>query len=288
MSQARFLDSYYDSADGLKLFYRDFSNRSGDESIPVICLPGLTRNSRDFDDLAARLSQHRRVITTDLRGRGRSEYDQDRSHYHPEQYVADVWDLLTSLGIAKVIVIGTSLGGLIAMLMAYQRPASIAGVIANDIGPEIDPTGLARVVASAGLLPEVDNWQQAVHETKKNYGHVFPDWPDARWLEYTNSTYRESKDGRLEMNLDQNVGVATREGISGLRQDPWPLFDALLPIPLLVLRGERSDLLSVATLEKMQKRKPDLTAVTVKNRGHAPFLDEPEASDAIDRFLDHD
>ncbi len=169
MSQARFLDGYYESADGLQLFYRDFQNQSASESIPVICLPGLTRNSRDFDDLAVRLSKHRRVITTDLRGRGRSEYDPDRSHYHPERYVADVWELLAFLGIDTVIIIGTSLGGLMAMLMAYQRPASIAGVIANDIGPEIDPTGLARVVASAGLLPQVDNWQQAVHETRKNY-----------------------------------------------------------------------------------------------------------------------
>ncbi len=286
-SQARFIDGYFDSADGLRLFYRDFPKRSPDRSIPVLCLPGLTRNSRDFDDLAERLSKHRRVITTDLRGRGRSEYDKDRTHYHPEQYVADMWELLAFLDIATVIVIGTSLGGLMATVMAYQRPASIAGVIANDIGPEIDPAGLARVSDNAGLLPDVDSWHEAVRETKKVYEHAFPDWPDSKWLDYARSTFRESNDGRLEMNFDRNIGVATREGTSGLRQDPWLLFDALLPIPLLVLRGEHSDLLSTSTLQKMQERKPDLIAVTVGNRGHAPYLDEPEAVDAIIKFLDH-
>ncbi|MCH8303347.1 MAG: alpha/beta hydrolase [Proteobacteria bacterium] len=287
MSQSPFMDGYFASADGLQLFYRDYPNRSADESAPVICLPGLTRNSADFDGLAVRLAQRRRVITTDFRGRGRSEYDNDRTHYHPAQYVADVWELLAFLDIASVIVIGTSRGGMVAMLMVYQRPASIAGVIVNDIGPEIDPAGLARVVQSAGLLPAVDNWQEAVRETRKNYGHVFPDWPDSRWLDYAKSTYRETDDGRLRMNLDSNIGVATREGISGLRQDPWLLFDALLPIPLLVLRGEHSDLLSTTTLEKMQQHKSDLIAVTVRNRGHAPYLDEAEAIDAIDQFLDH-
>ena len=154
------------------------------------------------------------------------------------------------------------------------------------LGPELDPAGIARVVESAGLLPKVDTWEEAIHETRKNYGHVFPDWSDSSWLYYTKSTYRQSDDGRLDMNLDRNVGVATREGISGLRQDPWLLFDALLKIPLLVLRGEHSDLLSTATFGKMQHHKPDLTAVTVRNRGHAPYLDEPEASNAIDEFLD--
>lgn len=287
MSRSRFLDAYYDSADGLKLFYRDYSSRSNKASIPVICLPGLTRSSRDFGSLAVQIAQRRRVITTDLRGRGRSDYDPDRSHYHPQQYVADVWELLASLGIDKVIVIGTSLGGLMAMIMACQRPASIAGVILNDIGPELDPVGLARVVEGAGLLPVVDNWQDAVHETRKNYGSAFPDWSDSQWLEYAKSTYRESNDGRLDMNFDRNIGVASREGTSGVRQDPWQLFDAFLPIPLLVFRGEHSDIFSSTTLEKMQRRKPDLAAVTVRNRGHAPYLDEPEARDAIDTFLDN-
>jgi pimeloyl-ACP methyl ester carboxylesterase len=279
-------DSYYYSADGLRLFYRDFPSRSPSPSVPVICLPGLTRNSKDFDGLAERLSIHRRVITTDLRGRGRSDYDQDRTRYHPEQYVADIWKLLELLDVVTVVVIGTSLGGLMAMLMAHQRPTSIAGVIVNDIGPELDPAGLARVVENVGLLPQVDNWREAVRETKKIYGPVFPDWPDSSWLDYTKSTYRESNDGRLQMNFDPNIGVATREGISGLRQDPWQLFDALRPIPLLVLRGELSDLLSTMTLEKMLQTKPDLMSVTVRNRGHAPYLDEPEATDAIDNFLD--
>ncbi|GMR17200.1 MAG: alpha/beta hydrolase [Gammaproteobacteria bacterium] len=285
MSQAPCADGYFRSADGLSLFFRDYPQRSASAATPVICLPGLTRNSEDFVGLAARLATQRRVITTDLRGRGRSEYDHDRSHYNPQQYVADVWELLALLAIDKVIVIGTSLGGLMAMIMAWQRPASVAGAVLNDIGPELDPAGLARVVETAALLPEVDTWQEAVQETRNNYRSSFPDWTESRWLDYAKSTYRETGDGRLAMNLDANVGVATREGLSGLEHDPWQLFDALLPIPLLLLRGEHSDLLSAATCEKMQQRKTDLIAVTVRNRGHAPYLDEPEATDAIDQFL---
>ncbi len=172
------------------------------------------------------------------------------------------------------------------MIMARERPAAIAAVIMNDIGPELDPVGLARVQANAGLLPPVADWYEAVEQTRQYYHTVFPDWPDSKWLYYAQSTYRQTDDGFLDINMDRNVGVAAREGTSGLRQDPWQLFDALLPIPLLVLRGENSDLFSAATLEKMQLRKPDLTAVVVRNRGHAPYLDEKEAIDAIRKFLD--
>ncbi len=286
MHDSRITEEYYESSDGLRLFYRSFYCQSASEADPVICLPGLTRNSRDFDEFALLLSKRRRVITTDLRGRGCSEYDPDRTNYHPAQYVADIWDLLDHLDVSRVIVIGTSLGGWMAMVMADERPATIAGVVMNDIGPELDPVGVARVQASAGLLPPVTDWNAAIVQVKQHYEHAYPDWPESKWLSFARRTYSQSGNDDLEINLDRNVGVASREGKSGLLRDPWQLFDALLPIPLLVLRGERSDILSSETLEKMQLRKPDLTAVIVRNRGHAPYLDEPEAIDAIERFLD--
>ncbi len=286
MHDSRITEEYYKSSDGLHLFYRSFYRQSAIEVDPVICLPGLTRNSCDFDDLALLLSNRRRVITTDLRGRGRSEYDPDRTNYHPAQYVADIWDLLDHLNVSRVIVIGTSLGGWMAMIMADERPATIAGVVMNDIGPELDPVGVARVQASAGLLPPVADWNEAIVQVRQHYELAYPDWPESKWLSFAKRTYSQSGNGDLDINLDRNVGVASREGKSGLLQDPWLLFDALLPIPLLVLRGERSDILANETLEKMRLRKPDLTAVIVRNRGHAPYLDEAEAIDAIERFLD--
>jgi len=182
MGESRFTDGYYRSSDGLRLFFRDFHNQSTANSDPVLCLPGLTRNSRDFDELALLLSKRRRVVTTDLRGRGRSEYDPDRSNYHPSQYVADIWDLLDHLDIPRVIVIGTSLGGWMAMILAHERPAAIAGAVMNDIGPELDPVGVARVQASAGLLPPVADWDEAVVHVKQDYELAFPDWPDSKWL----------------------------------------------------------------------------------------------------------
>jgi pimeloyl-ACP methyl ester carboxylesterase len=286
IDNAKFTEGYYESSDGLRLFYRDYQCESPPSREPVICLPGLTRNSRDFDALACRLSKRRRIITTDLRGRGRSDFDPDRRNYHPVQYVADVWELLRHLDLTKILVIGTSLGGWMAMIMAHERPAAVGGVVMNDIGPAIDPVGLVRVQASVGTLPPVTDWDEAVAEVKKHYEIAFPDWPDSKWLTYARATYAQSDERGLDIQLDRNVGVASREGVSGLRHDPWLLFEALVPIPLLVLQGEASDILSDATLRAMLELKPDARAAIVPNRGHAPYLDEPEALDAIERFID--
>lgn len=280
-------DGYYRSSDGLQLFYQDFRSQAAGELPPVICLPGLTRNSLDFVDLGALLSKRRRVITTDLRGRGRSEYGPDRSHYHPGQYVADIWQLLDHLGVSKVAVIGTSLGGLMAMLMAYERSSAISAAVMNDVGPDINPVGIKRVIAGAGTSPPVADWDEAVVQVRRTYQLAYPDWSDANWQEHTRKTYVRSDDGSFDLRLDRNVGVAAREGVSGVRHDPWLLFDALLATPLLVLRGENSDIFSADTLQKMKRRNPDLTAVVVPNRGHAPNLNEPEAIDAIEKFLEN-
>lgn len=274
---------YYAGHDGLQLFYRDFE--PGRPGTPVICLPGLTRNSRDFEKLAVHLAKRRRVVTPDLRGRGFSAWDPEWRNYHPGTYVSDVWALLDSLAIGRVAVIGTSLGGLIAMLMAFQGRERLAGVIMNDIGPEIAPEGLARVMAYTGNLPPVSNWDEAITQTREVYGQSLPDLDAAGWEEVARRGYRANADGVPALDMDPNIGTAIREA-GAVGGDPWLLFDALADTPTLVLHGALSDILSLEILARMHARKPDLQSVEIPNRGHVPLLDEPESLSAIDRFID--
>ncbi|HET6630635.1 MAG TPA: alpha/beta hydrolase [Woeseiaceae bacterium] len=273
---------FYESNDGLSLFYRDYgAERPG---TPVLCLPGLTRNSRDFEDLARTLCARRRVLAPDLRGRGYSQHDPEWRNYHPGTYVNDVFTLLEHAGVERVIVIGTSLGGLIAMGMAAQDPARLAGVVLNDIGPEIAPAGLARISAYAGRLPPVKNWGEAVAQAQDVYGEWWPGLSDEQWLRMAQRGYREGEDGVPRLDIDPAIGTAVREA-GPQSGDPWRAFDALQGTPTLVLRGERSDILSEEILDRMRQRKPDLATVTVANRGHVPLLDEPECVAAIDGFV---
>ena len=277
-------ERYLEAADGLRLYARDYPNASSRP--PVLCLPGLTRNSRDFETLAVRISNTRRVISPDLRGRGKSQYDPDWRNYHPGQYAADLWRLLDSLQLEEVVVIGTSLGGWMAMLLNQQRPGRIAAAVMNDIGPEADPDGIARVVATAGLLDIVDSLAAAIEQARSVYSIAFPDWNDEQWRLYTESTYRMLDDGRFDLNFDRNIGHAAREGVSGLDVDPWAMFDGLASVPTLLIHGMLSDILTVPIIEKMRRRKPDLQVASVPDRGHAPLLDEQEALDAITTFLE--
>jgi pimeloyl-ACP methyl ester carboxylesterase len=279
-------EGFYSAADGLQLYFCEHGPPAGpDDAPPVLCLHGLTRNSRDFDELVALLSPRHRLITTDLRGRGHSAYDSDLRHYHPARYVDDVWHLLAHLGIGRVRVIGTSLGGLMAMLMAAQRPETLEAVVLNDVGPELDARGLARVAESAGRLPPVDDWAAAAAAVREATRVAFPDWPDERWMTFARKMYAPSAGGGLDVRLDRNVGEAMRRGFSAMREDPWELFGALRGIPLLVVHGEESDLLTPEILARMREARPDLRTVTVPRRGHAPNLDEAEAIDAIEKFL---
>jgi pimeloyl-ACP methyl ester carboxylesterase len=277
-------ERYVETADGLSLYFRDYRNAS--PRLPVLCLPGLTRNSRDFEALAASISTTRRVISPDLRGRGKSQYDPEWRNYHPGQYAADLWQLLDSLQVEEVVVIGTSLGGWMAMLLNQQRPGRIAGAVMNDIGPEADPGGIARIVATAGLLDVVGSLAEAIEQAKSVYSIAFPNWGAEQWQAYTESTYRALDDGRFDLNFDRNIGHAAREGVSGLDIDPWAMFDALAAVPTLLIHGVLSDILTAPIIEKMRQRKPDLQVVAVRERGHAPLLDEQEALDAITTFLE--
>lgn len=274
---------FYDSHDGLKLYYRDFAPAM--PGVPVLCLPGLTRNSRDFEDLAIHLCRSRRVLTPDLRGRGYSEHDPDWRNYRPGTYAMDVWTLLDGLDISQVIIVGTSLGGLVAMVMATQDAGRLRGVIMNDVGPEIAPEGLARIQAYTGRLPPVASWDEAIAQTKEIYGFALPGLTEDEWRKMARRVYREDADGVPGLDIDPAIGRAVRETVPRAG-DAWEAFEALRDTPLLVIRGARSDILAAETVDRMRERKPDLIAVTVPDRGHVPLLDEPECIAAIDNFME--
>jgi len=280
-----FSEKFFGSRDGLQLYFRDYV---GDESkVPVLCLHGLTRNSRDFAALAEHIAPARRVIVPDQRGRGRSQYDPQWMNYHPGTYLDDMASLLEELSIKRVIVIGTSLGGLMAMLMAASRPQLLAGVVLNDIGPEIDPVGVARIQAYAGRLPPVRDWDDAAEQMKMTFGLSFPEYGAQKWHEFARLSFDEDEAGVPRLAADPKIGDAIRSipAPPNAVQGMWLAFGQLRNIPALGLRGAHSDLLSAATFARMQQEVPSLVAVTVQNRGHAPQLDEPDSLRAIDTFL---
>ena len=273
------------SRDGLQLYYRDYP---GDpRKTPVLCLHGLTRNCRDFEALALRVVPGRRVITPDLRGRGRSQYDAMWMNYHPLTYVDDLWALLRQVGLERVIVIGTSLGGLVAMLMAAVRAQTFAGVVLNDIGPELDPVGVARIRNYAGRFPPPAGWGEAAAQMKVAFGAALPDFTEAQWREFTRLSYVDNGDGLPQLDADPRIGDAVRaiQPPPGAVQGMWLAFASLRNIPTLAIRGALSDFLSKQTFDRMQREKPDLQRVTVLNRGHVPQLDEPQSVAALERFL---
>ena len=283
MSSAAWTDRYFTSADGLRLYYRDYP-AAAPGLLPVLCLPGLTRNCRDFESSALRIRKTRRVLSADLRGRGRSQHDPNFLNYHPGTYVGDLARLLADAGVDKVILFGTSLGGILSMLIAAATPVVPAAVILNDVGPEVAPEGLQRIASYVGRHAPVRDWQQAAEQMRAMYGVAMPDAGDADWMAFARRSYSEVDDVPV-LDVDRGVGEAVRAAPAGAAPDLWPLYAALKPVPTLAIRGELSDVLSVATFDRMQREKPDLQRVTVARRGHPPLLDEPECVAAIDAFL---
>jgi pimeloyl-ACP methyl ester carboxylesterase len=279
-------EKFFRSPDGLKLHYRDYAGDPG--RVPLLCLHGLTRNCKDFDSLARHLAPRRRVIAPDQRGRGQSQYDPVWMNYHPLTYVGDMWTLLSELGLQRVIVIGTSLGGLMAIIMAAVRAQAFAGVVLNDIGPEVDPAGIARIQSYVGRLPPVRNWSDAVEQVKTIFGPALPDYTAAQWDQFARNSFIEDAAGVPRLAADPKIGDAVRaiQPPPGAVQGMWLAFGALKNIPTLALRGAHSDLLSVQTFERMQREVPKLMRVTVPNRGHPPQLDEPQSLQALDLFID--
>jgi pimeloyl-ACP methyl ester carboxylesterase len=276
-------ERWFESSDGLQLYYRDYATAAPGQ-LPVLCLPGLTRNSRDFEHVAVRLQARRRVLCADLRGRGRSQHDPQWQNYHPGTYLGDIARLLEHAGVERCVFFGTSLGGILTMLTAATQPGRVTAAILNDIGPEVDPAGLARISSYVGRAPPTRTWDEAVTLVRATYEYTLPGLTDEQWLDYTRRSYTDV-DGVPRLDMDPNIGEAVRAAPAAAAPDLWPVFAALKPLPTLVLRGESSDILSQATLDRMQQEKPDLVRVEVPNRGHVPLLDEAEAVMAIDQFL---
>lgn len=278
-------EHHYRSKDGLQLYYRDYPGDT--KRAPVLCLHGLTRNCRDFEALALRIAPGRRVITPDFRGRGRSQYDSMWMNYHPMTYVDDIWSLLREVGVDRVVVIGTSLGGLVAMLMGAVRAQTFAGVVLNDIGPELDPVGAKRIAGYAGRFPPPKSWEEAAAQMKVAFGAAMPEFTDAQWRDFVRLSYIEDSEGSPRLDADPRIGDAVRaiRPPPGAAQGMWLAFGALRDVPTLAIRGALSDLLSPATLDRMRQAKPDLQCVTVPDRGHVPQLDEPQSRAALERFL---
>ncbi len=282
-----FDERYYAASDGLELYYRDYPCAS--EYTPVLCIPGLTRNARDFEFIAAHIAQTRRVLVADLRGRGKSAYTKDHRHYSVAVEAADMMRLLDDAGLSRVIVLGTSRGGIVAMAMAATRRGVLQGAILNDIGGEIEARGLARILEFIGREPPIPDWNVAAAGLQRAYAAAFPNVSDRQWMAFARAIYRD-QEGKIVPDYDPRLGDAMRESSASVKANGpnlslWPLFSALGPVPTLVLRGAHSDLLSAATVTRMATLKSDFVSVTIPDRGHVPFLDEPEAVAAIDTFL---
>ncbi|MEO0698848.1 MAG: alpha/beta hydrolase [Pseudomonadota bacterium] len=275
------------SADGLSLFYRDYAGREGAaDKLPVFCLHGLTRNSRDFESLAEHIAaQGRRVFVPEMRGRGFSEYSPDSSTYTPLQYVQDLEILFKDLGVERFISVGTSMGGLITMLLAAAKPGRLEGVLFNDIGPEVDPAGLERIGGYVGQGRSYPTWMHAAKSLQSVHGEAFPDWDLDQWLQMAKRTLVVSQNGRISYDYDMAIADPFSEPGNAAPDNLWLAYEALSGVPMVLVRGELSDLLSPDTVKQMGARNPAMTAVTVPRVGHAPTLDEPEARDAIDALL---
>lgn len=270
----------FSSADGLPLRALE---HGGVEGAPtLLCLPGLTRNGRDFARLAARLAPRWRVLCPDQRGRGLSARDPDPGRYRPDQYVADMLGWLDQLGLRRVTVIGTSLGGMMGVMMAAQRPGLVQALVLNDVGPVLEPEGLARIAGYVGRQAPAATLAEAASRLAATQAAVFPDFGDADWRQMVIETQR-LQDGLWVADYDPAIA----QGLSNGSAAPplWPLFDALRELPVLLLRGALSDLLSRQTVAQMQERLPRLQAVEVPLRGHAPNLLEPLAFSALQDFL---
>ena len=273
-------------SDGLKLYCADYpAVASVSDRPPVLCLAGLTRNGRDFESLAPWLAQEYRVLALDLRGRGESDRDPDWRRYRLDVYLDDVRYVLAVLQVPEVIVLGTSLGGLIGLCLGRESTPKVAALILNDIGPELDPVGLQRIASSVGTAAPAASWEQAAEQLAVGHRSALPDYGPSDWLRFAHRLCRQRAPDVIERDMDPMIGRAMRESGEEI-PDFWQTYLAQGEKPILALRGERSDLLSLATLQRMQQLRPSLQTVTVRDRGHTPTLDELDSRRALAGFLD--
>jgi pimeloyl-ACP methyl ester carboxylesterase len=270
--------------DGLRLHVRAYGARAS-AALPVICLPGLARTAADFESLAATLSSNRQVLAVDYRGRGKSDYDRNPANYNLQVELADLLAVLTAFGIARALFIGTSRGGILTMLLAVARPTAIAGSVLNDIGPVIELSGLMRIKGYVGKLSQPASFREAAEALQQRFGSHFPKWGDADWLAFARRTFKETN-GHIVPDYDVRLAT-TLDAITPERPLPplWKEFDALARVPVMVVRGTNSDILSAATVEAMRARRRSLDVVEVADEGHPPRLIDPQTAGRIVAFV---
>ncbi|MEO7411475.1 MAG: alpha/beta hydrolase [Sphingomicrobium sp.] len=277
---ATWTDRYWNSADGVKLHYRDHDGNR--DRPPILCIPGLTRNARDFEPVANRFAGDWRVISIDLRGRGGSAFDPDPANYRPMVYVADIMKMLDQLGIADAVFVGTSLGGICTMALALNEHERIAGALLNDIGPVVDNAGIDRILGYVGKPAIFASWDEAIDQVSARNVDVYPDYSRAEWERFVRRMAIE-EGGQIRFDYDMRIAGNFESAASA--PDVWPLYQALDGRPVTILRGELSDLLSAEVAIQMASAISDVELVTVPRVGHAPSFDEPESLAALDRLL---
>ena len=280
---ADYTDRFWNSPDGLRLHYRDYAGPL--ERPPILCIPGLTRNARDFEPVADRFAGEWRVIAVDLRGRGLSEYDPNSVNYIPPTYVTDLLKMLDQLGIADAVFIGTSLGGIVTMLMAMQDSDRMAGVLLNDIGPVLEQRGLDRIGGYVGQAAAFASWDALADDLRARDGDIFPRFGREQWLAFARRIAIE-RQGRILFDYDPRIAEPFEATAASPPMDIWVNYEELAGRPVTVLRGELTDLFAREVAEKMARVIPDVELVTVPGVGHAPMLDEPESLAAMERLLE--
>lgn len=283
-------DFFWTSADGLKLYAREYGSEAGRESgkLPVVCIPGLTRNHRDFVELAEWIAaKGRRVYAVDLRGRGRSARDPVPGHYHPRTYADDMAALLRSIDAPRALFVGTSLGGIVIMTLAARHPALIGAAVINDVGPEVPASAIQRIASYAGKAPPVANWKDAGQYCRATMGVAFPHFTDADWESFAHRGFVDDGTGKPVLDYDRAIfrPVAPWK-VRLLTPLIWMAYRRLArSVPVLLLRGADSDVLPADIAKRMQKASPGVTLAEVPGVGHAPMLDEPVSRAAIEGFI---
>jgi pimeloyl-ACP methyl ester carboxylesterase len=280
--------TFITAPDGLRLHAQCYGRRSS-AATPVVCLPGLARTTTDFEALASALTHDslrpRRVIALDFRGRGQSGYDRNPANYSLPVELADVLAVVTALETLPAIFIGTSRGGILTMLLAAVRPTAIAAAVLNDIGPVLEPQGLMRIKSYIGKLPQPRTFEEGAEILRRLFGSQFPKLGQAEWLASAHRAFKEEK-GRLVPTYDVRLANALN-GVDAERPVPalWKEFDALASVPVMVIRGANSDLLSAATVEAMRARRAALETIEIPDQGHAPLLTEADTIARIVEFV---
>jgi pimeloyl-ACP methyl ester carboxylesterase len=288
MNAATARSEFVTAQDGLRLHVREYGSRSA-TPLPAVCLPGLARTGADFETVASVLAgaagSERRVLAIDLRGRGRSEYDRNHQNYNVQVELSDVLAVLIALGIDRAVFIGTSRGGILSMLLAAARPTMIAGCVLNDIGPVIDVKGLVRIKSYVGKLPRTASFHEAAEVLRHLFGTQFPKLGDDDWVGFAQRTFKDAG-GRIVPDYDPKLGT-TLDGVDLERPLPtlWKEFEAMANIPLMVIRGGISDILSPETVAAMQERHPGMETIEVPDQGHAPLMTDPELVARIVAFV---